>query len=102
MKHLLSSTSYLVVNKYLAARIGLHPVVLLADLISKEQYFINHGMIQDGYFYNTRENIERDTTLSRYQQTASIKILKDHNFIDTKVMGMPATTHYKILGTNNT
>jgi len=100
MKHLLSSTSYLVVNKYLAAKIGLLPVVLLADLISKEKYFISTGQIRDGYFYNTAENIKRDTTLSRYQLESSIKVLKRHRLIDTKLMGVPATTHYRILENN--
>ncbi len=50
MKHLLSSTAYLVVNKQLARQVGLKAVVLLADLISKENYFIENGTIKDGWF----------------------------------------------------
>ena len=41
MKALLSSTAFLVVNKNLAKNIGLKETILLADLISKEEYFIN-------------------------------------------------------------
>ena len=64
MKHLLSSSAYIVVNKILSKRVGLKASVLLADLISKENYFENRGEIKDGFFFNTSKNIERDTTLS--------------------------------------
>ena len=97
MKHLLSSSAYFVVNKRLARRVGLKSVVLLADLISKEQYFIENNMINKGYFFNTSKNIERDTTLTHYQQKKSIKRLQDIGFIKTKLMGMPATLHFKII-----
>ena len=54
MKHLLSSSAYFVVNKRLARRVGLKSVVLLADLISKEQYFIENNMI------NMKEKINKN------------------------------------------
>ena len=97
MKHLLSSSAYLVVNKRLARQIGLNAVVLLADLISKENYFIINGTIKNGWFYNTSKNIERDTTLTNYQQKKAIKKLEDIGFIETSLKGMPATLHFKII-----
>ena len=97
MKHLLSSSAYIVVNKILSKRVGLKASVLLADLISKENYFENRGEIKDGFFFNTSKNIERDTTLSYCKQKAAIQILKDEGFIETKLMGVPATLHFKIL-----
>ena len=97
MKHLLSSSAYLVVNKKLASEIGLKPTILLADLISKENYFIENQTIKDGWFFNTSKNIERDTTLTNYQQKKSIKKLEEIGFIQTELKGMPATLHFKIL-----
>jgi hypothetical protein len=97
MKHLLSSSAYLVVNKRLARQVGLKAVVLLADLISKENYFIENGTIKDGWFFNTSKNIERDTTLTNYQQKKAIKKLEKIGFIQTELKGMPATLHFKIL-----
>ena len=97
MKHLLSSTAYLVVNKQLARQVGLKAVVLLADLISKENYFIIKGTIKEGWFFNTSKNIERDTTLTNYQQKKAIKKLEEIGFIETSLKGMPATLHFKIL-----
>ena len=96
MKHLLSSTAFLIVNKELAKQVGLKSAVLLADLISKEEYFIANGMT-DGWFFNTAKNIEKDTCLTSHQQRKAIKNLKDLGVIETKVVGIPAKQHFKII-----
>ena len=95
MKHLLSSTAFLVVNKSLAKQIGLKETVLLADLISKEEYFIANGMT-DGWFFNTEANIEADTTLTPFQQRKCLKTLKKYGIIETKRKGVPAKQFFKI------
>ena len=96
MKHLLSSSAFLIVNKQLAKQVGLKGAVLLADLISKEEYFIANGMT-DGWFFNTAKNIEEDTCLTSHQQRNAIKSLKDLGIIETKVVGIPAKQHFKII-----
>ena len=95
MKHLLSSSAFLVLNKKLAKEIGLKEAVLLADLISKEEYFIANGMT-DGWFFNTEANIEADTTLNSYHQRNCLKTLKEHNLIEVKRKGIPAKQYFKI------
>ena len=95
MKHLLSSSAFLIVNKQLAKQVGLKGAVLLADLISKEEYFIANGMT-DGWFFNTEANIERDTTLTSYQQRKVLKTLKKYEIIKTKRKGIPAKQYFKI------
>jgi len=99
MKHLLSSSAFLVVNKSLAKQIGLKETVLLADLISKEEYFIankysNYEM--GGWFFNTEANIEADTTLTPFQQRKCLKSLRKYGIIETKRIGIPAKQHFKI------
>jgi hypothetical protein len=84
-----------VLNKELARQIGLKAAILLADLISKEEYFISNGMT-DGWFFNTEANIQADTTLTPYQQRKSIKELKKHQLIEVKRMGIPAKQYFKI------
>ena len=96
MKHLLSSTAFLVLNKELARQVGLKEAILLADLISKEEYFIANGMT-DGWFFNTAKNIEEDTCLTTHQQSKAIKRLKDLGILETKVVGIPAKKHFKII-----
>jgi hypothetical protein len=95
MKHLLSSSAFLIVNKQLAKQVGLKGAVLLADLISKEEYFMANGMT-DGWFFNTEANIERDTTLTSYQQRKVLKMLKKYEIIETKRKGIPAKQYFKI------
>ena len=97
MKHLLSSTAFLVVNKKLAKEIGLLEVVLLADLISKEGYFAENQLLIDGWFFNTAKNIQADTTLTAHQQRKCIKNLKELGIIETKLVGIPAKQHFKII-----
>jgi DNA-binding PadR family transcriptional regulator len=95
MKHLLSSTAFIVLNKQLARRVGLKESILLADLISKEEYFIANGMT-DGWFFNTEANIEKDTTLTPYQQRKCLKSLKKEGLIEVKRKGIPAKQYFKI------
>ena len=95
MKHLLSSSAFIVLNKELARQVGLKEAVLLADLISKEEYFIANGMT-DGWFFNTEANIEKDTTLTPYQQRNCLKTLKTKLIIETKRMGIPAKQYFRI------
>ena len=95
MKHLLSSSAFLIVNKCLAKQIGLKETVLLADLISKEEYFIANGMT-DGWFFNTEANIEADTTLTPFQQRKCLKTLKKEGLIEVKRKGIPAKQYFKI------
>lgn len=95
MKHLLSSTAFLVLNKELARQVGLNSAVLLADLISKEEYFIANGMT-DGWFFNTEANIEKDTTLTAFQQRKCLKNLKEKSLIETQRRGIPAKQYFKI------
>ena len=85
MKHLLSSTAFLVLNKGLAREIGVKAAVLLADLISKEEYFIANGMT-DGWFFNTEANIEEDTTLNSYHQRKCVKTLKEKGLIQVEAL----------------
>ena len=95
MKHLLSSSAFIVLNKELARQVGLKEAILLADLISKEEYFISKGMT-DGWFFNTEANIEADTTLNSYHQRNCLKTLKEHNLIEVKRKGIPAKQYFKI------
>jgi hypothetical protein len=95
MKHLLSSTAFIVLNKELARQVGLKEAVLLADLISKEEYFIANGMT-DGWFFNTEDNIQKDTTLTAYQQRKCLTTLKKEGLIEVKRKGIPAKQYFKI------
>ena len=95
---LLRSDGSIIVNKQLAKEIGINEAIVYSELLSKYMYFYNKNQLtEDGYFFNTVENLEIDTTLSKYQQQKAIKKLKDLKLIDTKLKGMPSTRYFKIL-----
>src|SRR5699024_7969669 len=79
---LLRSDGSIVVNKKLSHAIGIEPAIMYSELISKQIYFDNRDELTgDGYFFNTVENMKEDTALSKYQQSKSIKKLKELNII---------------------
>jgi len=93
----LSKDDFIVYNKKLAHSIWIHETILFMDLVSKYRYFLNKWWIDDEwYFYNTSENIHKDTSLSNFQQQRSIKKLVTLWFITTKLKWLPSTKHFKI------
>ena len=89
--NILGQDAFWIINKRLAKEIGLEASLLLSDLLTKSQYF------DEEWFFNTAENIQKDTGLTYHKQKAAIKILKEQEFIDTKLIGIPAKQHFKIL-----
>ena len=98
LNSLCGSDAHWSVNKKLAKIIGIESAILLADLLSKGAYFQNKNELdEDGYFFNTRENIENDTTLTPHKQRSCIKILVDLGLLETKEKGIPKKTYYRIV-----
>lgn len=95
--NLLRSDGSIIINKELARKIGIDATIVYSELISKYLYFYNKGTLIDGYFYCTIENLEKDTTLTKYQQSQSIKILKQLNLIDVQYKGLPKIRYFKII-----
>lgn len=94
---LLSSNSYLTVNKALAKKVGLEAAVLFADLAGSQLHWNNQKEIEvSDWFFRTREQIEEQTTLSPKTQLRCAKILIEAGLIQTKLKGLPAVTHYLI------
>jgi|GEM_PF-1588427 len=87
---------YMTVNKKLAQRIGLNEAVVYGELVSRYLYFKEHDKLEDGYFFNTVEDLQEATTLTKYQQSKAIEKLYNYNLIDRKVKGVPAKRYFKI------
>lgn len=98
---LLRSDGSIVINKSLAHAIGLHEAILFSDLISKMFYFKERDQLQNGFFFNTAENIEKDTTLSAKQQRLAISNLERIGLITTTIKGVPAKKYFKINQNND-
>ena len=96
--NLLRADGSIVVNKALARNIGLHEAILYSELISKFFYFQERQQLtEDGYFFNTVENLEHDTCLSKYQQAKAIDKLTSLGLIQCSVRGLPARRYFKVV-----
>jgi hypothetical protein len=94
---LLRSDGSIVVNKRLAHAIGIDAAIMYSELISKQKYFADRGQLtEDGYFFNTVENMQEDTTLTKYQQSKAIKKLVTLNLIFQVNRGLPQKRFFKI------
>lgn len=93
---LLRSDGSIVINKKLAHRIGLNETIMYSELLSRYNYFAEKGRLKNGYFFNTIEDLEKGTTLSKFQQAHAIKRLVKLGLIEYRLMGLPAKRHFKI------
>lgn len=81
----------IVVNKNLARNIGIDCAIMYSEIVSKYLYFHERGQLtEDGYFFNTVDNLEFDTCLSSYQQREAIKKLQKYGLIKVDRRGLPA------------
>jgi len=90
------SDGYITLNKKLAHAIGLNEVIIYSELVSRYLYFKERDKLENGYFFNTIEDLEEATTLSRHQQPKVIKNLCNLNLIDCQLKGIPAKRYFKI------
>lgn len=95
--NLLRADGSLIINKHLANKIGLHAAIIYSELISKYLYFEKIGnLVDQKWFYNTIKNLEKDTTLTQYQQKKAIKELEKIELITTQLKGIPAKRYFRI------
>lgn len=94
--NLLANNGYIVLNKTLMKKVGLHEAILLGELSSEYVYWNKRNELEDGYFYSTRENIEEQTMLSSHQQRIAIENLKKLDILKIKQIGMPSKNYYSI------
>lgn len=95
---IIGSDAHWQVNKKIAIHFKSNDTaLLLADFISKQTYFeIKDQLTDDGFFYNTMEDIEQSTNITRHGQEQAIKALKNEGFLIMKRKGMPAKRYFKV------
>lgn len=97
IQKLLASSNYMIVNKELLKNIGAIEALLLAELCNEYVYYYETEQTDnDGYFYSTIENVEKNTGLSREQQDTALLHLIEKGIIDKNVKGIPPKRYFKI------
>ena len=96
---LLASSNFLTVNMAIAKQVGNDAAILLAELASSQVYFERAGQLtEDGMFFETVDQVEEATNLSKYQQAKAIKKLEEVGVLRSKVRGVPAKRYFCIDG----
>ena len=85
MLGMLRSDGYITVNKTLARNIGLVPATIFSELCSKYAFFKNNNTLQDGYFYCTIPDLEKNTGLTKDEQSTAVNKLIKFGLIEKKV-----------------
>ena len=93
---LLTTDSYIILNKKLIKTIGLNETILLGELCGECYYWMKQNKLENGWFYSTVDNVKYNTSLSDSQQRNAIKKLKDLGIIDYQQKGLPAKRWFKI------
>ena len=97
MYDLLRADGSIVINKNLMFSLGVHESIIYCELISKFTYFeTREELTEDGFFFNTVDDLYLSTGLGAKTQKSAIKKLKDFQLIEYKVKGMPPKRHFKI------
>lgn len=77
--------------------LGIYPCILLQYLQFKHNWFKKEKLLtEDGFFYQTRTEIEEETNLTREKQDTALEKLTTLGLVTTKIAGQPAKKYYKI------
>jgi len=93
---LLSTDGFIQVNKTLIKKAGLHEAILIGELCAEYNYWEELGLLENDYFYSTRDNIEENTGLSEHYQRKALSTLYELGIIIIEKRGLPAKNYYKI------
>lgn len=92
LKQLLMSSNYFVLNKQIIKIFGIENGYLLTALIEASDMLAD----EEGWFYQTVENIEDITTLNKYKQLQGIKVLVEAGVLEQINKGVPCKRHFRI------
>lgn len=103
--NMLSDDAFWMVNKRLAQVVGIEAALLLADLISREKYWVRHKKIGvGGGFFVTARELETDFFVKRYTRQSMQNELLKAGYLKIIKRGQPARNffylqHKKIIDT---
>lgn len=90
------STNFIMTNRDIIAKFGVNAAVMLGELYGRMNYFRKRNELKFGYFFATKESIEKSTKLSPYKQRKATSILQAVGILDVKHIDIPPETYYKI------
>lgn len=90
------NTNFIITNRDLITKFGVNSAVMLGELYGRMNYFRKRNELKYGYFFATKESIEKSTRLSPYKQRKATSILQTAGILNVKHIDIPPKTYYKI------
>lgn len=90
------STNFIMTNRDIIAKFGVNSAVMLGELYGRMNYFRKRNELKFGYFFATKESIEKSTKLRPYKQRKATSILQAVEILAVKHIDIPPKTYYKI------
>lgn len=90
------STNFIMTNRDIIAEFGVNSAVMLGELYGRMNYFRKRNELKYGYFFATKESIEKSTRVSPYKQRKATSILQTAGILNVKHIDIPPKTYYKI------
>lgn len=94
----LDFTDYIQVNRTLIRKLGLNEAVLIGELAYECRTWKRKGKINDGWFYSTVENVERQTGINAYYQRLALQHLSELGVVEVEYYGLPRSRHIRVSG----
>ena len=99
---LLRADGSIIINKKLNFSLGTHTTMVYTELLSRFMYFLDrNNLTDDGYFFNTVDDLKLGTGLGKTAQTNAINQLEELGFIETDLRGIPPKRHFRIIPDTN-
>lgn len=92
IKQLLMASNYFVLNKKIVKRLGIETAFLFSVLVEADNTLAD----EEGWFYQTVENLEEFTGLSKYKQGLCLDKLIELDILEQKNKGIPMKRFFKI------
>lgn len=89
-------TNFIMTNRDLITKFGVNSAIMLGELYGRMNYFRKRNELKYGYFFATKESIEKSTRLSPYKQRKATSILQTAGILNVKHIDIPPKTYYKI------
>lgn len=95
---LLNPDNTVTINRPLAHALGTNEAIIYSALIAKQAYYEEREMLDsEGWFYSTVNDLEESTTLTKRQQSYSVKALVEAGLIESEKRGMPARRCFRVI-----
>lgn len=97
MKNIYGQKGFIMCDRVIAERFGINESILLGDLINSGSYWEDrYKLAEDGFFFKTREDIQKSCYLTPAAQRTALPKLVEAGLVETTKRGIPSVMCYRV------